>query len=118
MLLAQEGGIPNDLNNMTTGLYYMLGTGLTAACPVTTNCPTPTGNVSTSFAPLPTLGCLDLTSELQSQLGSLPIDPSGSSGNPAWSAARTGYYIRKTGTSTFTVGACRPEVASYISVTR
>lgn len=114
LLTTSEGSIPSDLNGIAAGSYFMLGSGNTVQCPITTNCPTASGNISTSFAPLPTLGCLDLSQELANQLRSIPVDPSG--GN--WSSVRTGYYIRKTGTSTFTVGACRPEVASYISVTR
>lgn len=114
LLTTSDGAIPGDLNSIAAGSYFMLGTGNTAQCPIRT-CVTATGNVSTSLASYPTFGCLDLTQELTNQLKSMPIDPTGGT---TWAAARTGYYIKKTGASTFTVGACQPEIASFISVTR
>jgi len=57
--------------------------------------------------------CADLTSELvDTYLASIPQDPK------TGSAGFTDYYINKTASGRITVGACDPEQASSISVTR
>jgi prepilin-type N-terminal cleavage/methylation domain-containing protein len=114
LLTTSDGTIPGDLNNMPSGSYYMLGTGNNSQCPVRT-CAAASGNVSTSLVSWPNFGCIDLSQELANQIRSIPVDPTGGT---TWSTVRTGYYIRKTGTSIFTVGACQPEATSYISATR
>lgn len=57
--------------------------------------------------------CVDLSGSLvDTYLASIPIDPS------TGLASNTDYYINRTGNNRITVGACDPENASSISVSR
>jgi prepilin-type N-terminal cleavage/methylation domain-containing protein len=118
LLTTREGFIPTKLNDMVKGRYYMLGTGTyTSGCPNISaqTCVTQTGVVNMYPSPdYTSLGCLNIAADIVNQLPKMPVDPS----NGTWSSLKTGYYITKTGLNAFTVGACTPETASYISVTR
>jgi len=95
-----NGNIPGGIDNT----YQVLGTDETASCSATTTC----GAQTISADP-----CLDLTSDLvDTYIVGIPNDPNAS-------AANTDYYIRQVGGSgRVEVGACDPDIATEISVTR
>jgi len=94
------GALPANLKTATAGTYYVLGTavsGCLASCTDQT-----TDDV-----------CLDLEGDLvDAYLTSMPIDPS------TGTAANTDYYIMKSTGGRITAGACDPERATAISVSR
>lgn len=56
--------------------------------------------------------CVDLTSDLAEYLASIPMDPA------SGTAANTDYYVNIDANGNVAVGACDPELASAIEVTR
>ena len=57
--------------------------------------------------------CVDLTALVtEGYLGSVPTDPSGET------AAKTDYYLMKSATDIIEAGACDPEAAATITVSR
>ncbi|RJR31600.1 prepilin-type N-terminal cleavage/methylation domain-containing protein [Candidatus Parcubacteria bacterium] len=99
-----RGTLPTNLAGATDDLYYVLGT---AASGCNTGCTART-----------TQGvCLDLTADLVDEyLSEIPQDPSLADATPPY--ANTDYYIMKSANGRITVGACDPERAAAISVTR
>jgi len=95
-----NGNIPAGIDST----YQVLGTDETAACSATTTCTAQT---------IPADECLDLTSALvDTYIVGIPNDPNAS-------AANTDYYVRQQGSSgRVEVGACDPDIADAISVTR
>jgi type IV pilus assembly protein PilA len=84
----------------TAGSNYMIGTG-------GTGCDTGCTAITTQAA------CLDLTGLVTAgYLGKVPTDPS------SGTSAKTLYYLNRTATGIVTVGACVPEHATAIGVTR
>lgn len=85
---------------LTNGSYYIIGTdavGCNAGCTAQTT----------------QAACANLTALVtEGYLGTVPMDPSGGT------AAKTDYYIMKAATDIVTVGACDPEAAAAISVSR
>lgn len=72
-----------------------------------------TGCDSTCTATTTVVACADLSGDLvDNYLASIPLDPN------SGTAANTDYYINQTGNGRITVGACDPENASTISVSR
>lgn len=116
------GTYPGDLATVPASAtnIYMLGTGATAVACVTgfPTCTTTTGAVAITAANPPSLGCLDLTTELATYLATMPVDPTGGT---TYTATRSGYFLKKDTTGAITVGACTPETqtgVTHISVTR
>lgn len=94
------GSLPTNLASATAGSYYVLGT-------AGSGCDTTCGAQTTQAA------CLDLSGDLvDTYVVSIPIDPS------SGTAANTDYYITKSTAGRITVGACDPERATAISVSR
>mgnify|MGYP001559804535 FL=1 len=85
---------------LTDGNYYIIGTdvvGCNAGC---------TAQVTQA-------ACVDLTALVtEGYLGSVPTDPSGGT------AAKTDYYLMKSATDIIEAGACDPEAAATITVSR
>lgn len=94
------GNLPANLAAIAVGTFHVLGTD-------TTGCDLICGAQTTAVA------CLNLSGDLvDTYLSSIPEDASsGSIGN-------TDYYITKSSSGRITVGACDPEEATAISVTR
>lgn len=84
---------------LTTGTYYMIGTGADA-----TGCNPPN-----------TTAVVNLNGLVDTYIAAVPKDP-----NPANNPTddKTFYYIRRSPNGRVTVGACLPERVSSISVTR
>lgn len=88
------------ISGLTAGSYYTIGT-----CA--------SGGDSGCTAQTTLAACADLTGlTTAGQLPSVPLDPS------IGTAAKTGYYIMRASTGVLTVGACAPEKATAISVSR
>lgn len=93
---------------LTAGTSYMIGDGaLVETC---------SGQATTAITNLGGGDCISDGSVTitPDYLASIPIDPSG--GN--WDAGETGYYITKSTAGRITIGACAPERATAVSVTR
>lgn len=94
-----DGDLPSGIDSAST-TSQVLGT-------AGSGCDTTCTAVTTVAA------CLDLGSDLvDTYLAEVPADAK------TGTAANTDYYINKTGTGRITVGACDPEQATTISVTR
>jgi type IV pilus assembly protein PilA len=95
-----SGVLPSPLATTTADLYYVLGTN-TSGCD------------STCAGQTPQAACLNLGHQLvDAYLSAIPVD--GLTG----SDAKTRYYIKKSANGRITVGACDPERAASISVSR
>ncbi|MEI6510810.1 MAG: prepilin-type N-terminal cleavage/methylation domain-containing protein [Candidatus Uhrbacteria bacterium] len=98
-----DGSLPSAVSALTAGSAYIVGTA-TSGC--NTGCTATTTQAS----------CVDLTAlQTGGYLGSVPVDPTG---GVTATAAHTMYYIIKNSTGTLTAGACIPELASSVNVTR
>ena len=53
--------------------------------------------------------CVDLTTPLATYLKSLPIDPNGSTGSPAYTSSKTGYAVTVDANNIITITACNAE---------
>lgn len=94
-----NGSLPSGIDAVP-GSSQVLGTnpsGCNSGCPATTT----------------VAACVNLSGSLvDTHLAAIPVDPlNGSTGN-------TGYYINRTTSGRLLVGACNPENAATISVTR
>lgn len=88
------------ISSLTAGNYYTIGT-----C-------TEGGNTGCT-AQTTQAACADLTGLVTSgHLAGVPMDPN------SGTAAKTGYYIMKATTGSLTIGACAPEKATAIKVSR
>jgi len=95
-----DGSLPSAVSALTAGSAYIVGTA-TSGC--NTGCTATTTQAS----------CVDLTAlQTGGYLGSVPVDPTGGT------AAKSLYYVIKNSTGTLTAGACTPELATSINVTR
>lgn len=94
-----DGTLPTGIDVVTTS-SQVLGT-------AATGCDTTCGAATTVAA------CLDLSGDLVDEyLASIPIDPENGT------AANTDYYLNRTASGRILIGACDPENAATISVTR
>lgn len=94
-----DGDLPSAIDSTTTSSQVLgtAGTGCTAACTDATTVD----------------ACVDLSGDLvDTYLAAIPQDPD------TGTAAITDYYINKTANGRILVGACDPENATSISVTR
>lgn len=95
-----DGSLPTAVSALTAGSAYIVGTaasGCDAGCTATTT----------------QAACVDLAALVTGgYLGSVPLDPT------AGTTAKSLYYVIKNSTGTLTAGACVPELAEVISVTR
>ncbi|MFH0779394.1 MAG: prepilin-type N-terminal cleavage/methylation domain-containing protein [Parcubacteria group bacterium] len=88
------------ISGLTAGSYYTIGT-----CA--------SGGDSGCTAKTTLAACADLTGlATAGQIATIPTDPS------TGTAAKTDYYILRASTGVLTIGACDPEKATAISVSR
>ncbi len=102
-IVDNKGALPTGLS--TSMAITMLGTG--AACNVTPG--TYCGSVPAN--------CVDLATPLATYLKSMPIDPNGSTGSPAYTSAKTGYAVTVDANNIITVTSCASE-NSAITISR
>ena len=89
------------VSGLTADTYYQIGT-------AAANC-----DASCTDQTVGQAACADLTALVtEGYLGSVPMDPS------SGTAAETDYYIMRGATGVITVGACDPENATGVEVTR
>ena len=94
------GSYVTEVTNLTSDLYYTIGTCSTGG---NTGCTAQTTQAA----------CADLTTlATDGYLASVPVDPS------TGTDALTDYYIQRAANGTVTIGACDPENATAISVSR
>jgi len=97
-----SGTLPAGLGNASSGIYYVLGAGVSGSC-LNANC----GALVNSE------DCMNLDTQLVDEyISAIPQDPSSGTIN------NTDYYIMKSSNGRITVGACDPERATSISVSR
>lgn len=98
-----DGSLPAAVSALTAGSAYIVGTagaGCDAGCTATVT----------------QAACVDLTGLVTGgYLGSVPVDPTGGA---TATSAKTMYYVIKNATGTLTAGACIPELAATVNVTR
>lgn len=100
-IVDNEGDFPNEAN-WTAGSYYVLGTDADDTCD---------DSCSDGSIVIDEEDCLDL-SDLSEHIAAIPYDPkTGDDGN-------TDYYITRSAGGIVTLGACDPENADSISVSR
>jgi prepilin-type N-terminal cleavage/methylation domain-containing protein len=102
-IVDNKGALPTGLS--TSMAITMLGTG--AACNVTPG----------SYCGAVPAGCVNLTTPLATYLKSIPIDPNGSTGSPAFDGAKTGYAVTVDANNIITITSCAAE-NSAISISR
>lgn len=96
-IVDNQGDFPNE-SDWTAGTYYVLGTA-TGTC--NTTC-----TAESTYA-----DCLDL-SDLANHIASIPFDPK------TGDSLNTDYYAHRSTGGIVTIGACDPEEALTISVSR
>lgn len=95
-IVDNDGSFPNE-SSWSTGVYYTLGSGTTCTCTAQSTATT----------------CLNLTDlTANDYLASIPQDPVSDA------AADTDYYVYRSTGGLVTVGACEPQNADEISVSR
>jgi type IV pilus assembly protein PilA len=97
--IDNSGSLPSDIDDDSSS-YQMLGT-------AGSNCDSACDAVTTESE------CADVSGELApTYVADIPTDPQNGS------TTMTGYYVNQTDAGRVTVGACSPEQASEIEVTR
>ncbi len=102
-IVDNKGSLPTGLT--TPMVITMLGTG--SACSTTPG----------AYCGSVPAACVNLTTPLATYLKSMPIDPNGTSGTPAFDAAKTGYAVTVDANGIVTVTSCSSE-NSAITVSR
>ena len=101
-----NGTLPTTVNSAVNGSYYVIGTGGSGAC----------DSCADASSPFIT-NCRDINNGgndelVGSYLSAIPIDPNKTDG------VDTGYYFMKSSSGRITIGACDPERADSIEVSR
>lgn len=98
-----KGKLPNAITATTTNVVLMLGTATTTT-PSATICPNATTGAGTSTS------IIDLATDLVDEyIADIPVDPRGTNDTDTYSAAQTGYYVKRTTNGRIEVGSCNPE---------
>lgn len=100
-----RGTLPNGIATSTAATYYMIGTA-NSGC----------DSVTCSAVTIGSATCKDVgVSLVDTYIASMPIEPSNVT---TYDATMTGYYYSVSSNGRITVGACDPEEAASITVTR
>ena len=96
-----EDGAGLEINDLTNGLFYTIGTCAAG------------GDDGCTAQPVTQAACADVTGlATEGYISAIPQDPS------TGSAAETDYYITKSALGVLTIGACDPEGRDAISLSR
>jgi len=102
-----QGPYLTEIQALTDGEVYIIGTAVAGCDSKNANCDTATTSA---------LHCTDLTGLVtEGYLGSTPISPNGAD---TWDASLTGYTIQKNATGSITVRACESENSPEIEISR
>jgi prepilin-type N-terminal cleavage/methylation domain-containing protein len=106
-----KGTLPSAISGSSANAVLLLGAATTT--PITaTVCPNHVTGAGTATA------IIDLGSDtafVDPYIPEIPIDPRGSNGTDTYSAALTGYYLKRSTSGRIEIGACNPESEDNIT---